>query len=328
MKKKKFRMSFNLALFLIWLVIFLFIGIRTPYFFKANYLISVMLKNIVEIGMAALPMTLIIVTGGIDLSVGHIMILSCMLGGMAAASTGSSVVGVLVIFITGFVCGLINGLMITKAGIPPMITTLATMYLYLGLARGLSHGDSVYSFDFTTKVGNTYIGLFPIQIFMYLILAVVFVILLQRTSFGRKLVAIGLTENAVRYSGINTDRIKIILYVICGLVCALASIIWLGRFTSVKYDAGTSFNLKVITVVVLGGTSIVGGIGDMKGTLLGTLIIATLNSGLTVMNIPIDAQTIIQGVVLLVSLIAFSVAMTRAKQNRVLKVTGDTQSKQ
>ena len=328
MKKKKFRMSFNLALFLIWLVIFLFIGIRTPYFFKANYLISVMLKNIVEIGMAALPMTLIIVTGGIDLSVGNIMILSCMLGGMAAASTGSSVVGVLVIFITGFVCGLINGLMITKAGIPPMITTLATMYLYLGLARGLSHGDSVYSFDFTTKVGNTYIGLFPIQIFMYLILAVVFVILLQRTSFGRKLVAIGLTENAVRYSGINTDRIKIILYVICGLVCALASIIWLGRFTSVKYDAGTSFNLKVITVVVLGGTSIVGGIGDMKGTLLGTLIIATLNSGLTVMNIPIDAQTIIQGVVLLVSLIAFSVAMTRAKQNRVLKVTGDTQSKQ
>ena len=97
-------------------------------------------------------------------------------------------------------------------------------------------------------------------------------------------------------------------------MCALAAFIFLGRFTSVKYDAGTNFNLKVITIVVLGGTSINGGVGDMKGTLLGTLIIATLNSGLTVMNIPIDVQTVVQGVVLLISLIAFSVVQTRAKR--------------
>ena len=114
---------------------------------------------------------------------------------------------------------------------------------------------------------------------------------------------------------------QILIYVICGLICALAAFIWLGRFTSVKYDAGTSFNLKVITVVVLGGTSINGGIGDMKGTVLGTLIIATLNSGLTVLNIPIDVQTIVQGVVLMIALIAYAFVNSKAKKMKIIAVS-------
>ena len=322
-QKKKFKLSFNMALFVIWLVIFLFIGIKAPSFLNANYIISVMLKNIVEIGMVALPMTMIIVTGGIDLSVGNIMVLSCMLGGMAAAGTGTGMVGVLVTVAVGAVCGLINGLMIAKAKISEMITTLATMYLFLGLARGISGGDSVYSFDFAGWCGNTMIGPLPIQIIFYAVLAVVFVIILQKSTFGRKLFAIGLNKNAAKYAGINTEKIQLIIYTVTGLVCALAAFIFLGRFTSVKYDAGTNFNLKVITIVVLGGTSINGGIGDMKGTLLGTLIIATLNSGLTVMNIPIDVQTVVQGVVLLISLIAFSIVQTRAKKKKVIKITSE-----
>lgn len=322
-QKKKFKFSFNMALFVIWLVIFLFIGIKAPSFLNANYIISVMLKNIVEIGMVALPMTMIIVTGGIDLSVGNIMVLSCMLGGMAAAGTGNGIVGVLVTVVVGAVCGLINGLMIAKAKISEMITTLATMYLFLGLARGISGGDSVYSFDFAGWCGNTMIGPLPIQIIFYAVLAVVFVIILQKSTFGRKLFAIGLNKNAAKYAGINTEKIQLIIYTVTGLVCALAAFIFLGRFTSVKYDAGTNFNLKVITIVVLGGTSINGGIGDMKGTLLGTLIIATLNSGLTVMNIPIDVQTVVQGVVLLISLIAFSIVQTRAKKKKVIKITSE-----
>ena len=316
--KKKFKMTFNLALLLIWIVLFLFIGIQAPNFFNPNYLISVMLKNIVEIGMVALPTTMIIVTGGIDLSVGNIMVLSSMLGGLTASAAGNSVAAILVMVITGGVCGLINGLMITKAKISPMITTLATMYLYLGLARGISHGDSIYSFPFANWMGNTMIGIIPVQIIFFVILAMLFVIVLQKSTFGRKLFAIGLNRDAAAYSGINVDKALIIIYTVCGLVCSLAAFIWLGRFTSVKYDAGTNFNMKVITVVVLGGTSIAGGVGDMKGTLIGTLIIATLNSGLTVMNIPIDAQTIIQGVVLLVALIVFAYANAKAKQKRVI----------
>lgn len=317
-----------MALFLIWLCIFLIIGLRAPAFFNPNYIISVMLKNIVEIGMVALPMTMVIITGGIDLSVGSIMVLSGMLGGMAAAATGSSIVGVIVTLLVGIGCGAVNGFMIAKAKVSEMITTLATMYLFLGLARGISKGGSVYSYDFAGWMGNTMVGIIPIQILIYLALAVLFVVILQYSCFGRKLFSIGLNKNAAKYSGIDTEKIQIIIYTVTGFLCALAALIFLGRFTSVKYDAGTNFNLKVITVVVLGGTSITGGVGDMRGTLLGTLIIATLNSGLTVMNIPIDVQTVVQGAVLLVSLIAFSVVSVRNRKKKVITVASSGEKAQ
>lgn len=318
-KKRKLKFTFNTALFLIWAVIFAVISLRSPSFLRPEYIINVMLRNIVEIGMAALPMTLIIITGGIDLSVGNIMILSAMLGGMAAASFGPAA-GIAVTLLTGGLCGLLNGIIIAKAKISEMVTTLATMYLFLGLARGISHGDSIYSYDFTNFIGNTSIIGIPLQIWLFVILAVIFVVVLSRTTFGRKLYSIGLNKNAARYAGVNTDNIQILIYVICGLVCAIAAFIWLGRFTSVKYDAGTSFNLKVITVVVLGGTSINGGIGDMKGTILGALIIATLNSGLTVLNIPIDVQTIVQGLVLMIALIAYAVVGAKNKKKKIISI--------
>lgn len=310
MKQKKG--SFNLALFVIWLLIFAVISWRSPSFCTANYILNVMLRNIVEIGMVALPMTLIIITGGIDLSVGNIMVLAAMIGGMAAKAFGS-VAGVLATLVSGLLCGLLNGVLVAKAKISPMVATLATMFLFLGLARGFSKGSSVYSYSASEAMGTMSMGGIPAQIFLLLLLAAGFLVFLHKTPFGRTLYCTGLNENATKYAGINADRNKIIIYVICGAVCALAALIWLGRFTSIKYDAGTNFNLKVITVVVLGGTSINGGIGNLKGTLLGTLIIATLNSGLTVMDIPIDLQTIVQGTVLIIALIFYSVINNRAK---------------
>ncbi len=319
MKKRTFKFSFNAALFLIWLLLFAFISIKAPNFLKPNYLISVMLRNIIEIGMVALPMTLVIITAGIDLSVGNILVLSCMLGGMAAGAAGDAA-GALITLAVGLICGIINGIIIAKVKITPMVTTLATMYLYLGLARGITQGDSVYAFPLAAYLGNTVIAGLPIQIWIYLVLAVVFVYILSKTTLGRKIYSIGLNPNAAKYAGVKTDKILIGIYALTGVICALAALIWLGRFTSVKYDAGTNFNLKVITVVVLGGTSINGGIGDMKGTILGTLIIATLNSGLTVLNIPIDVQTIVQGAVLMVALIAYAVLNDRAKKRKIVAV--------
>lgn len=319
MKKKTFKFSFNAALFLIWLVLFAFISIKAPNFLKPNYLISVMLRNIIEIGMVALPMTLVIITAGIDLSVGNILVLSCMLGGMAAGAAGDAA-GALTTLAVGLICGVVNGIIIAKVKITPMVTTLATMYLYLGLARGITQGDSIYAFPLAAYLGNTVIAGLPIQIWIYLVLAVVFVYILSKTTLGRKIYSIGLNPNAAKYAGVKTDKILIGIYALTGVICALAALIWLGRFTSVKYDAGTNFNLKVITVVVLGGTSINGGIGDMKGTILGTLIIATLNSGLTVLNIPIDVQTIVQGAVLMVALIAYAVLNDRAKKRKIVTI--------
>lgn len=318
-KNKKIKFTFNKALFLIWIVIFAGIAIKSPAFLSSSYIIGVMLRNIVEIGMVALPMTLIIITGGIDLSVGNTMVLASMLGGLAYLKAGT-LAAVLVTLLTGAACGFINGIIIAKVKISAMVTTLATMYLYLGLARGLSKGDSVYSYGFAEVLGTkTLLGV-PVQIWIYVLLAVIFVILLGYTAMGRKLYGIGLNDNASKYAGIPTEKIQIMIYTLCGIVCALAAFIWLGRFTSVKYDAGTNFNLKVITIVVLGGTSINGGIGDMKGTVLATLIIATLNSGLTVMNIPIDVQTIVQGVVLIIALVACTIVNVRSKQKKIIKL--------
>ena len=233
MKKRTFKFSFNVALFLIWLLLFAFISIKAPNFLKPNYLISVMLRNIIEIGMVALPMTLVIITAGIDLSVGNILVLSCMLGGMAAGAAGDAA-GALITLAVGLICGIINGIIIAKVKITPMVTTLATMYLYLGLARGITQGDSVYAFPLAAYLGNTVIAGLPIQIWIYLVLAVVFVYILSKTTLGRKIYSIGLNPNAAKYAGVKTDKILIGIYALTGVICALAALIWLGRFTSVK----------------------------------------------------------------------------------------------
>ena len=278
-----------------------------------------MLRNIVEIGIMALAVTLIIITGGIDLSVGSIMVLSTMAGGIAA-SRGNSALGVIVALLVGMGCGLFNGFLIAKIKISPLVATLATMYLYMGLARSFSRGDSIYSYPASQWLGTKEFAYIPVQLYIFVILAFIFWFLLAKTSVGRKLFGIGLNENATKYCGINTGRVKMLIYFLSGLVCAIAGLIWLGRFTSVKYDAGASLNLRVVTVIVLGGTSIMGGIGDIKGTVLATLIMAVLNSGLTVLRIPIAAQTIVHGTILVISLVTYSLINVKVSRSRIVKL--------
>jgi ribose/xylose/arabinose/galactoside ABC-type transport system permease subunit len=324
MKQKKLKFTFTWALIILLLALFVGIACINSVFLSFDYLVGVMLRNIVEIGMMALAVTLIVITGGIDLSVGSIMVLSAMIGGIAAAK-GGNVLGVSAALLTGIACGLFNGFLIARIKISPLVTTLATMYLYMGLARSFSHGDSVYSYPASQWLGTTDVGGWvPVQIFFYVILALVFWFILAKTTLGRKLVGIGLNENATMFSGVNTRRVKMIIYVLSGLICAFAGLIWLGRFTSIKYDAGTSLGLKVVTIIVLGGTSIMGGIGDMKGTILATLIIAVLNSGLTVLNIPIAAQTIVHGLILVISLVSYFILNNRVTRSRIVKIKPQT----
>lgn len=318
MRLPRLKPTFNLALFFILLLLFISIAFLNSAFLSFDYIIGVMVRNIIELGLLALPVTLIIITGGIDLSVGSTMVLAAMSGGLVAARFGSAA-GIAVTILTGLLCGMFNGVVIAKLKISPLVTTLATMFLYMGIARGMSLGDSVYSYPATQFLGNTEIGGFPLQILLYAVLAVVFYLILSKTTLGRELFAIGLNENAARYSGIKTEQKLILIYAISGLVCALAAMIWLGRFTSIKYDAGTSIGLKVVTIIVLGGTSILGGLGDIKGTIIATFIIAVLNSGLTVLNIPIDTQTIVHGSILVISLITYAILSEKVKKSRIIK---------
>ncbi|MDR1798189.1 MAG: ABC transporter permease [Clostridiales Family XIII bacterium] len=320
--KKPFKIDFNIALLIILVALIAVIGIRNPNFVHYNYVMAVVVKNIMELGMMALPMTLIVITGGIDLSVGSIMIFAAISGGLVSASHGEAA-GVLVTIAIGLLCGLLNGFVVAKLKISALITTLATFFLFRGIARGITAGDSVYSYKFSTAMGNTEVGGAPLALFFYIACAVVFTLLLSKTALGRSLYAIGLNQDAARYSGLKVDSILIWIYVLSGVVCSLCAFFYLGRFTSVKYDVANSMNLTVVTIIVLGGTSILGGVGDMRGTIIATFIIAVLKSGLTVMNIPIDIQTIIQGIVLIISLIVYSILGERAKQKKILEVMRD-----
>jgi ribose/xylose/arabinose/galactoside ABC-type transport system permease subunit len=316
---KGFKFTFNWALLVIFVILFATIASLNSAFLYPDYIIGVMLRNIIEIGLLALPMTLIVITGGIDLSVGSILVLSAIIGGIAAKQYGGTA-GIVVTILVGTLCGLFNGIVIAKLKISPLVTTLATMYLFLGLARGISLGDSIYTYNISSFLGNAVLFGIPIQIFLYIVLALIFYLLLSKTTLGRSLYAIGLNEHATKYSGINTNKVKIGIYVMSGFMCSIASLIWLGRFTSIKYDAGTSINLIVVTVIVLGGTSILGGYGDIKGTIIATLILAVLNSGLTVLNIPIATQIIVQGLVLVISLIAYAILNERAIKSKIIKI--------
>ncbi len=306
MKPKKKSLNFNIALVVLLLALFFVIGFNAPSLFKPKYMINVMLRNIVELGLMALPVTMIVITGGIDLSVGSMATLCAVAGGMTYTATESDVLAVLAVMLTGIVCGAFNGLIVTRLKIPAMVTTLATYYLFMGIARGITLGNSVYAFPAATWLGTYEPGGIPIQIPIYIVLAIIFTIILSRSYYGKYLYAIGINAEAARFSGIDTSRMKMIAYTLSGILCALAALIMLGRFSSIKYTGGEGMNLKVVTIIVLGGTSIVGGKGNMIGTILATLIIAVLNSGLTVLNIPIDVQNIVQGGVLLIALIAYA----------------------
>lgn len=316
---KKLKMTFNLALFLLLILIFVAIGSANPVFFSVDYLLNVVLRNSVELGLMALPMTMIIITGGIDLSIGNIMVLSAMLGAITAKQMGSAA-GVIVTLLTGIVCGGFNGFITAKIKVPAMVTTLASMFLFLGIARGITGGDSVYVFPGAEAIGGMLLAGIPMQILIYILCAVVFWILLQKSSFGRKLFGIGLNVNATRYCGVRVNNIVIWTYVLSGVMCALSALIMLGRVTALRYDAGTNINLKVITIVVLGGTSILGGVGDMKGTIIATLIVGVLNSGLTVLGIPVDVQTIVNGTVLIISLIVYEVVNRRMRTKKTKQI--------
>ncbi len=322
--RKPFRFTYNMALFIIAVVMFVGVGIAKPNFFSGNY-IAETAKQIIEIGIMVLPATIIIISGGIDFSMNALLIVSAILSAIVARYT-NSFVAVLVALLIGALGGLVNGLMIAKFKLPPLIMTLATMYLYKGIAEGVtmgivSVGASVSSYEFATFLGmGTIIGI-PTQAFVFVILAVIFYILLEKTCFGRYIFSLGLNEQAARYSGVKVDNIKVTLYVIGGLCYAIAGMVYLGRFSSLRYDSADPLTLQVITVVLLGGTSILGGSGSILGSILSIIIMAIIKSGMNILFIPQTSQKIVLGVILLASLMISQIIDKRVAKNKVFKKT-------
>lgn len=259
-----------------------------------------------EVALMALPMTLIIITGGIDLSVGSTFGLSAIILGFLWQDSGWSLeAAITASLLTGIICGFVNGVFIVRVGVPPLIMTLATLALYRGMALGISEARSARGFPewFTNGVGRgDYFGL-PLQVWIILVAIIFTAVLLSRTTFGRSLYAIGNNELAARFAGISVNRNKLLIYIYSGFMASLAAVVFTARITTTRSDMGTGYELDVIAAVVLGGTSIFGGAGSILGTVLGLILIQVLKNGLLLAGVKGDATIVMIGVVLILAIL-------------------------
>jgi rhamnose transport system substrate-binding protein len=270
-------------------------------------------RNSVELGLLALAMTPIIITGGIDLSVGSLMSLSAVLLGKLWHDAGVPI-WLAVILALGFaiLAGGLNALLITRLRIPPLIVTLGTFSLFSGLAEGLAHGrDNPSNFPASLVfLGNGYIGPLPVQVILLVVGIIVFGVLVHRAAVGRALSAIGYSPEGARYAGIAVEREVALTYILAGLCAGLAAIVAVARVNTAKADTGSGYELWAITAVVLGGTSIFGGRGSIFGTVMGFFAIVILQNGLRMADRPVwltshmggELAGILTGLLLLLSI--------------------------
>jgi rhamnose transport system permease protein len=258
-----------------------------------------------EVGLIALPMTFVIVTGGIDLSVGSMFGLSAILLGVFWHNLGLALpMAMAAAVAVGGIAGLINGLIITRFRVPPLIATLATLALYRGLAEGISQARSVRGYpDWFFVLGQGEVLGVPTQLWLMFLLTVAAAILLGRTTFGRTVYAIGCNEVAARFSGLHVDRAKMAIYGGSGLVAGLAAVIFVSRVSTTRSDMGTGLELDVITAVVLGGTSIFGGRGTIIGTALGLALMQAMKNGLALAGVKGDGTIVVIGLVLIAAIL-------------------------
>lgn len=265
------------------------------------------LRHTVEIGLLALAMTPIILTGGIDLSVGSLLGLCAILFGKLWRDAGlpPAAAGAVTLAI-GALAGGLNAALITGLRLPPLIVTLGTYSLFRGLAEAITRGADTFtnfppSFLFLGQ--ERWLGL-PTQAWLFATVALGIWLLVHRTTFGRSFRAIGFAPEGARYAGLPVERRVALAYVLAGVIAALAAIIYTARLGQAKADAGTGYELFAITAVVLGGTSIFGGVGSVHGTLLGVAAIAILNNGLVHARQPREVAGMLTGALLLLALSA------------------------
>jgi rhamnose transport system permease protein len=267
------------------------------------------IRHSVEIGLLALAMTPVILTGGIDLSVGSLLGLCAILFGKLWRDAGLSplTAGVCTLGV-GLLAGGLNAVLITRLRLPPLIVTLGTYSLFRGLAEAVTRGvDTFTNFpaSFLFLGQERWLGL-PAQLPVFFAVALSVWLLVHRTTFGRSFRAIGFSPEGARYAGIPVERRIALVYLLAGMIAALAAIIYTARLGQAKADAGMGYELFAITAVVLGGTSIFGGAGSVHGTLLGVAAIAVLNNGLVHARQPREVAGMLTGALLLLALAASS----------------------
>lgn len=283
----------------------------SPFFLQWTNLMRAS-RDSIEIGIMMLAMVFVIITAGIDLSVASTLALTASFMGWLFNAGWSIWIGAALALVLGVLCGAFNGFLITRFKLPPLVVTLGTYAFYRGMAYVLL-GDQAargYPAAFTfIGQGRVFGDLrIPFALLLFALLAVVFGLLLHKTSFGRKTYAIGNNEEASRYSGVPVARTKRMIYTMSGFMAALAGIVLASRFGSTRPDIGLGLELDVITATVLGGVSISGGSGTMIGALLSLILIGELKYGMGLLNVQGQVQGVVIGMLLILSILAPNLA--------------------
>lgn len=302
------------------IVLDIFITTRlSPFFLDARNL-SRTSSDFMEIGLMMLPMVFIIITGNIDLSVASNMGMSASFMGLLHNNGVNIWVAALAGLLLGTLGGMLNGYLVARVRLPSLVVTLGTYAFYRGIAYGFL-GDQAargYPQEFTYfGQGRVFDTLIPFSVALFIALAVVFGLVLHRTTFGRYLYAMGNNESATLYSGVPVDRIKFIIYTLSGLMAALAGLILAARFGSTRPDIGTGLELAVITAVVLGGVDINGGKGTMLGAVLSLFLIGLMRFGMGLLNIQGQVQGVVIGLLLILSILLPGLAQQASSLQRL-----------
>jgi inositol transport system permease protein len=288
------------GLLIVFGIICLIISLITPQFLTVSNW-TIIITQVSINALLAFGVTFVIITGGIDLSLGSIVAVTGVTSAMLAHPDSYPVlIPILMGLLAGLLMGAFNGFIITKSKIAPFIVTLGTMTIGRGLALILSDGRPVsnLSDSFNYLGSGTVLGI-PVLILIFIFVFAICSIILNKTILGRYIYAIGGNEQAARASGINIDRVKLSVYSISGLLAGLAGILLASRITTGQPNAGAGFELDAIAAVVIGGTSTTGGRGSMAGTLIGVLLIGVINNGLDLLNVTSYYQQVVMGIIII-----------------------------
>lgn len=306
------------GIFIVFIIIVAIFGIVADNFFTISNMFNI-LRQISMIGIVSVGMMFVMLTGGIDLSVGsQIAFINVMCSYMIVNMEFNAFLSCIICIVICGVIGVFNGICVTKVKMPPIIVTLATMTIFSGLAFIISSGQPISGFpDGFTILGQGYVWIIPIPVICFVLVAVVGAVILNKTYFGKYFYAVGGNEEAAELSGINVHKIKTLSYTLCGILAGLAGLIMLSRLNTGSPNTGTGYEFEAITAVVLGGVSVSGGRGKMSGLIAGVLIMGVLANGFILLNINEYMQDVVQGIVLLVA-VGFD-CMSRASESKIVE---------
>jgi ribose transport system permease protein len=287
---------------LILLAMSAFLAFASDQFFTQDNLISVF-RQFSFIGIMAIGQCLVIITGGIDLSVGSIFAFAGVTSAFAMTKMGFSVpAGILVGLVSGLLFGLANGLFVTRLRLPPFIATLGTMSIARGLSYALTSGFPIPNLPPAYKfMGQGYVGFLPFPVILLLVLGLAFTFFLNKTVAGRRVYATGSNEEAARVSGVNTRRIKMIVFSLSGVLAGLAGMVTAARLGVAQSTAGVGYEMDAIAAVIIGGASVTGGVGTVFGTIIGAAIMGVLKNGLILLSVSAYWQQTVIGVVIILA---------------------------